>query len=203
MLVRRIAPSRPSKRRVISALKAASSSASSGSICWCGSVSTTEARCAPVAGSSFMGSSASVWPWPNHSQAAWWCGSACVNWLTTMLRPKSCMPAPMPTARRVGEKRLSAATSSRAWCVAPLASVTCAVSVVTLTRATPSPAISVMSPCRAMLSCTASHAARRIRWLDTSQPSSLRAVRPWPMVMAKGDGPFITLASRSGARAAG
>ena len=108
----------------------------------------------------------------------------------------------MPTARRVGEKRLSAATSSRAECVAPLASVTCAASAPTATRATPSPAISVMSPCCAMLCCTASHAARRIRWLETSQPSSLRAVRPWPIVSAKGEGPFITLASQRGDSAA-
>ena len=120
-----------------------------------------------------------------------------------MVRPKSCMVAPMPTARRVGEKRLSAATSSCAECVAPLASVTRAASVSVLTCATPSPAISVMSPCLAMLSCTSCQAARRIRWLDTSQPSSLREVRPWPITIENFDGPFSTCASRSGDSAAG
>ena len=44
---------------------------------------------------------------------------------TITVRPKSCMAAPMPSCRRVAEKRLSAATSSgacRVW-VAPSASV--------------------------------------------------------------------------------
>ncbi len=52
----------------------------------------------------------------------------------------------MPMARRVVEKRLSAATSNRHCSVAPLARVTWAASRSVRTLATVSPAISVISP---------------------------------------------------------
>ena len=109
------------------------------------------------------------------------------------------MRAPMPIIRRVAEKRLSADTASRASSARPSDSFRCAPSASVHRPRTAAPS----NQCRPAWPSVAAWAARRIRWLGTSQPRSRGEWPPSATTIANGDGPFITRASHSGEISAG
>lgn len=116
-----------------------------------------------------------------------------------MVLPKSRMRAPMPIIRRVPENRLSADTARRASSTRPSDSCRCAPSASVDRPRTDTPSNQCNPACPSVAAC----AARRIRWLGTSQP---RSRGEWPSsatTIANGDGPFITRASHNGEISAG